>query len=443
VLKANKEFSLLEYLSLSFGLGCGFISLAMLIFSFLNIPFSILNFSITLISFWVFCLIKNFKRRDKEIIFNFKRNRIQKYYSLLAAIFISLIVFQIIYVLTDSASLPFTKIDTWDAWCNYGFKAKIFFLERSIPAAKFITHETSIPHRDYPLLIPLMETYIYVFLGKIYEPFAKLFCSLFYVCLIIVFYNQLNKIQNRPLALISTFILSVIPYLLALAKSGYADLPLAFFYFVAVIYLFFGLTEPNKKFILLSALFSGFGAWTKNEGLALTLVNILILFIFLLYQRKNKSLSFFIFVKYLSIILLINIPWLIFKNLLFLENDIFNYTNLKTNLTFAVFATKLPVIISGITKMLLFNFKDWNIFWFFCILVILSNFKKMVNTKLSYVFATIVLYLFTCLLPYILSPSNIKWQVTTSLDRVFSHIAPIFLFLSISLLSSRYKKRTL
>jgi uncharacterized membrane protein len=116
-----------EIIILAFGIGVGFIGLETFFLSFTKYPLNInylLLFQFILFIIAILKFKKDFFYQPKSYI----KEKIT--YSPLALLLLLIILWEIMYVFLEAFSLPFTA---WDAWGNWGFKAKIIFSEKTFP----------------------------------------------------------------------------------------------------------------------------------------------------------------------------------------------------------------------------------------------------------------------------------------------------------------------
>jgi len=417
-------FNFLEKLALSYGIGMGVLSLLMFFLSLLKIRFTFLNITLSLLIILMLCLFVYIRSNNKDS--NYKLQKKQNLHlSFIDKILVSIISIISLYVLFEALITPLV---VWDSWAIYGFKAKAFYLDRGI-SIDFLKDATkSYMHPDYPLLLPLVEAWVYICLGSWNDQLVKVIFPFYFIGLIITFYYSLKYYIDKRPALLFTLFLVTIPQLFYLGSSGYADLPFTFYYFTSCIFIFRAYHNPDRKLLLISGIFAGLAAWTKNEGLAISLFNIFILFIIMLIQGKMNRRNFLLVIQYALIIFLINAPWFWFKSSLGLYNSVvnsntLNMVNILNNLN------RLPIILTWMVKNIVF-FKSWNLLWLLSIVIILFNFKKIISVPLLYISLSLILYLGIWVLIYIITPYDINWHLATSLDRVFLHITPLFLFLN-------------
>jgi 4-amino-4-deoxy-L-arabinose transferase-like glycosyltransferase len=278
--------------------------------------------------------------------------------NLLGIIFALLIFFNIFHVLIDALAMPFVS---WDSWCNYGHKAKIFYHTKKIDPTLFTTSHISFPHPDYPPAVPLIEAYIYLFLGTIHEPLAKLWLSFYYPLLILVFYVVLRRCYSSNLALRFAFILSAIPKILKDASMGGIDVVMTFYVTTGILYLWSYMKDKKDIYLFISSIFLGLGMWIKNEALSMYLIVIVSGFFVWLISPEVKNSFKKRELKIITIIpMVIILPWLFFRHHYGVIPDYF-----KGNIS------DMPYIIasrmSDVLVLLFFEplqLLNWNILWY-------------------------------------------------------------------------------
>src|SRR5437867_6289777 len=103
-----------------------------------------------------------------------------------------------------------------------------------------------------------------------------------------------------------------LPALLRWAGAGNGDLALAAFYVGSIVYLVRWIAAERAADLAFAMLFSVYAAFTKNEGLALALVNAVVLGTFCLV-RPTRSRGWLGLAAYgLGLLVLLG-PWLMFR----------------------------------------------------------------------------------------------------------------------------------
>lgn len=423
---------LLEKLALSYMVGVGLLSLLMFILSLSHITFTFLNIALSLMIIILFCLL--FKTGNGEFTTHLSKNHSDPL-SFSNKILISAIIFICIYVFFRSLITP---LEAFDSWAIYGFKAKVFYLARTVPLGFFTDLTKSYAHFDYPLFLPLIECWFYICLGSWNDQLVKVIFPLFFLSLVVIFYYSVKSFSGKRIALFSVLLLATIPYFINFVKTGNADLPLAVYYFISIAYLIRGLKEFNKPLLYISSVSCGLAAWTKNEGLAISLFNIIIFLGVILIQRKLNRRNLFLFLQYVFIIFLIAAPWLWFKNSLHLSNDVINQDNLTLS-NILNNLNRLPLILDCIGKnMFIFKslvlFKSWNLIWPSTVIILFFNFKKIVRFPFLPIIISVFLYMGIWIFVYIITPRDLSWHLATSADRLLVDIVPLVLFLDVLLI---------
>lgn len=425
-----------EIIILSFGIGTGFVGLEFFSLALIKKPISVsylLLFQIILLIFALFKFKKNFFYWQAS----YKQ---QKFiYTPLAILFLSVILWEIIYVFLGAFSLPFTA---WDAWGNWGFKAKIFFIEKGVPFELF----TQLPwikyppaHPDYPLLVPFVESYIYFFLGQVHEPLIKLFCSFYYIGIIALFYYHLKKQFINSFALWNCFCLATIPNLVNIASTGYIEIPLTFYISCSILYIWRFLKEKDNSALLLGSLFAALAMWTKNEGVSFYVALFLSCILISLLFDLNINKKIFLFIV-LFIPLLIFFPWILLRFILGIKTV---YFGSSFDGFFNLAKQRLPLILDIWLRNGL-DIQKWNIFWIGFVVSLIWFFIRS-GEKLSIFFILIIAFqLIFYFIIYIIWPETIeyvRWQILNSVDRLPVHLIPIALFFICQQLGKKWTRQ--
>lgn len=428
----KKNGFLCEDIALSFGLGCGFYTIYMFILSMLGISFS--RFILLLPNLIIFILLLFYYRKSIHFVrYNLNHDFFKDLF-FLDYIFIGIIIFCISFVILQSYSLPYVA---WDCWANWGLKGNILYLEKGINFGNFTIDYSNrgvLLFEGYPFLVPLVFTYLYVFLGGIYENLGILFLSLFYVSSVIIFYYFLIRFSSRSLALVFTAWLATLPKFMQWSYSGYADIPLSYYILVSatLVYMYIAKLD-NSRLLMLASIFIGFSVWTKNEGLAFWLGLILSLTILRLANRR-------LLYPLCIVPFLINLPFFFVK--VFLKLNLRYKLPLDLNQTYI---DKLMVTIKLTVKELM-KVDVSNIYWlaFFIIFIFyVLRIKKYFRKPELFFSLVIIFQIFFYMISYVLDPMATAALVHifyNSFSRIILHIIPLaFLFIFFVLTSWRQR----
>lgn len=408
LLKLLEEEPLLEKVGYSFGIGLGIVSYTLYIYSRLNIGWNIV---IVLLPWIIVSFFLLFSRRIIIKKIRFKANR-----SHILPNFLKILIFlQVIYVFIQSQLRPLVA---WDGWATWLFRAKIFFVD-----GKINPYVLRVIDLEYPLLVSLAGTYIYLFVGEINDRVALLMYPFFYSSLLLIFYFFLKKQTNTLYALFFTFILASIQVIIRHSgrfDAGLADLPLSYYILAVSIITIKYITEQKTTLLLLVNILLAFVIQVKNEGLplALTIQSILLA---VLLMRKKASYLFFS-----SIWLVVAVDWIIYKSVHNLRIN-FHFERISIN-----FFERIPIVIRE-TSIEFINIERWNVLWFIFALAllfyILYHRKKSISTIILLI---IVFQLSVYGVIFIVTPYNLTTYVANVIDRLYLHIAPLAtLFISL------------
>jgi hypothetical protein len=297
-----KNLPFLERVGLSYLFGIGFITLVLFLSSWLGIKITPINILTTLLFLIMSSLgICNLLRRKIEIkVPNLRRYLISlKWYEkiillLIGATFLSSFLISLYY-----------PVNSWDALALFDFTAKIiaqtgYFVQIVDQYFYFA---------QYPLLVSLGHTIVYLFEGK--NP--QFIYPLYFLSFAFIFFSLLRRESTRFIALLGTLILVTNPRLFTHSTIAYTNLPYTVFYVVGTIYLYIAIVRNKTQYLFMSALLIGLGTWARSAE-PLWLTEILIVIIYALHKKSIYPALIFILPFFI-----IQQPWNIFQARLYGE----------------------------------------------------------------------------------------------------------------------------
>lgn len=313
---SHLEFSFLEMAGLSLGLGVGLVTTEMLIFSMAGLSFSLATLSAPWIAGWTVYLARKVTHTHSWP----KQSAVDRIGQVLTALrsFGLLDAAMLLALGTVLAALlfraAFHPIFEWDGWAIWDLKARAFYYHRSI--FPFIQDRYyALSHLDYPVLVPLAGTLLYLTLGKAAD-LVLLIPAIFYASLLAVFYSNLRRFHaNRNLSILLTLGLAFMPSILFWSQHYYAETPLLYFVFSSMAYLFFFFVRPCWSFLLISAAAAGFATQTKVEGLLLIVPALAALLVKTLRAQpgKDRRRSFTAASIYALLVMALYVPWFVVR----------------------------------------------------------------------------------------------------------------------------------
>jgi len=377
----------LEILALAYAMGVGFLTFIMFIIGWMLIPFNvsyilIASLAVFLCPLFICIKYKRFLSLNFRETFNSMRGL--KWFEVLLFFIIALRIFLSYF---QALIKPVQEIDS----LTYRMmEAKIFFIEKGLslnqPLGYFIGPTA---HKHYPLNISLFSSWIYASLGAWNDHLVKIIFPTFLLAFAIVFFYAIRRITSRPASLFSTYLLLSLPFLIYHSSTSYIDAVVGFYYFTSFIFLLLFIRKGDISYFIISALLAGICTWTKNDGLPLILSNLIVLFVYQAFIKKDSFLLIASrFMQYLSGILLFQLPWsafkFIFRDKIPVPAEIPNFSHIFD------YYSRIPVILEFYYKKTLF-YGNWNIAWFVLILVLLMTVlrRRLVWENIFVLFAII------------------------------------------------------
>lgn len=410
-----------ETVFISYALGLGFISLEMLIFYLVGLKFSIPTLLIPPAVIFAVNAYRRPKLASRLIFAKAPRELGEKHKFL--NIFLAFgITLEVIYAFFRALIKP---IEAFDAVAIYAIKSKIFFLARAIPQNYFPALAHSFPHPDYPLNIPLAETFMYLAMRNLNDQLVKIIFPLFFAGVLCLLYFAIRRFASRTYALLFTFLLASVPQFNAYAANAYQEVSLAFYYFASALFLFAWLEDKNDlRSLAASAIMVSLAGWTKNEGLMYCVINTSLVLVFSVMTRKGASRkTIYAPILYIAVIGTILAPWIWIKHKFGIVNDEINLLNLNPAYLLKQIH-KLGPVFYELQKQL-FGPKKWNILWPAAIFVAIFNYRKMFSGIQRYISISLVLAFCGYLLFYMISYVDVVFFASKTWSRFLLHFLPL------------------
>jgi hypothetical protein len=160
----------------------------------------------------------------------------------------------------------------WDALAIWGFKARVLLHEPISASTYFTDLSRAYSHLDYPLLWPLAMTWVWAWVGWADLDAVKVLAPALLAAIAATGYGLLRRRHDRTTALVFTAVLVGLPMTLSQTARLAADAPLAFFAMATFFCWYLWLVEDDTDALRVSGVLAGGMALTKNEGLGLLAV---------------------------------------------------------------------------------------------------------------------------------------------------------------------------
>lgn len=328
-----------------------------------------------------------------------------------------------------------------DGWAIWAFKAKVFFEDGRI-ASSFLTdmERYAYAHLDYPLLVPLLEYWVYFHLGHVNDHVIRLVPISIWILMLSFFYSTLSERIKRRHALLGTALLAFTWPIAENAVMGLVDGVQAFYNLIGLVYLFRWLEDGERENLWTSALILGFGANVKNEGLGFWLLTSSVLILFSLYRVITgrsyaallPSISFF------AAGIAICAPWLIAKKVYGIGSELFirglpstaETTDRLSILSFHYLKETVNIWHNG-----------WGLLWVFTALTVLdiSTVPGLKKGPYKTCFLICLFQLMTLTAVYLITPYDFNYHITSSSGRTLLQIVPAVLWIG---MNAGFRERT-
>jgi hypothetical protein len=323
--------------------------------------------------------------------------------------------------------VSFKRTLGWDGLLNWEFKARIAYENGgALPAEYFSDQERAFSHPEYPLGIPNLELWSYLWLGEANQFWIKAIFPCFYAAGALLLAGLVERFsQRRVFGSIAALLFFFVPQFLVTpgaAITGYADFPLAIFYLGAIGFLI--LDDREGGWFWLAAIFLSFLPWLKREGIVLWMTGAVCAVLFRGRRPFTKT------ILGLSGGLLIFVGW---RTYLLVNH-------FSTEADFGIAAESISQNLSRLSptfvalRQNLFELESWSLLWYGAVASLIVLLPGRNSRRGLLLFLAIAIPLGFDVTVYIFSawPDYLR-HVNLSLSRLILQVAPTaFLLVSLA-----------
>lgn len=330
----------------------------------------------------------------------------------------ALLVLQFAMVSVSALGKPLT---VWDSWVNWGVKARSIFLDGYISPAVYADASRTVTHLDYPLLVPLLESWLFAWVGAPDDRFAGVASVLFYASLSGLCYSAVrSRGGSRTLSLAAACTVATLWHLTGMAGLVLAEMPLLVFATITGIYLLKWLEGGPPGTLLLAGLGAGFLCWTKRDGI-LFLASIALAMVLLCWRERRAWQGL---MSLLAGVLIVAGPWYLFVALNGLPSP--EFASIHPSVLLANlerWSTILPLELDSLLSPL------WGYIWplaaLLLVVVLGSRVRKPTRALIPlagflHIVVSGAVYFFSDFVP-------LEQHVLSSIDRLIAQAAPLVL----------------
>lgn len=249
LLYLRPKLRLVELLGLSFPVGSFLVTFGWFLLNWkLNVPINlILGFCTMLVGVISFAV---------SVFLNRKHLPISSYklpmFSVIQVVMLSVIGVFFLESLITNIIMP---IHDWDALTLYDFRAKVVAESQSVIANPI----TEAYFLGYPMYTTLGHVTAYIFDSDA----AKIWYSLVYSSVLIMFYSVLRRSLNTSVSLFGTVALAAHPAIFGHAHMSYTNLPFIMFYSFAVLYFFLWIRSNVYRDLIVFSILLAASMWVR------------------------------------------------------------------------------------------------------------------------------------------------------------------------------------
>jgi hypothetical protein len=319
----------------------------------------------------------------------------------------------------------------WDAWAIWNMRARFLFRGGEHWRDAF-SPLINWSHPDYPPLLPAAIAGLWTCVGSESTRVPVVVSGLFAFSTAGLLVSSLSTLRGKSNALLAGVVLLGTPFFISHAANQYADVTLGFFYLATYVLLATqdAIEESSRRLLVLAGVAAGFAAFTKNEGLLFVPAVITTRLIAMTFSAGWKSslrqgLSFAIgLVPVAALVLFFKLTLAPPSYLVARPGTNSVIERLRDGeryeLVFSTFGETVP------------GFGKWSI----GILLVLVIYPLIVGVSvprqeragLISLAVSLCGLLAGYLLVFVITPLDLQWQLSTSLNRLLLQLWPSFLF---------------
>ncbi len=302
----------------------------------------------------------------------------------------------------------------WDAWSIWTMHAKFLFYDNFY--SKYLTVYAGTPHSDYPLMLPGIIAYFWKCIGEInaFIPFIIAYLNNFFLVLGCGF--LIYKKHGNIIGLFTIVILTWTSFIYPYSASQYSDTLLAVF----IMLPFLNLANRNKNNSNVITCINGFvvasAGWIKNEGIVFFIVYTLF-FLFSQSERGKSKGYYFLGAIFPLLIIVITKSILPSNDLVNIDRSFITLWRDVTDVNRYLLIFKEMVIILIKEPFLVFIIS----------FAVIFNLKYFLSREFFIVSTLMVIYFGV----YLITPHDLKWHLSTSLNRLLHQVSPLILISSL------------
>lgn len=313
----------------------------------------------------------------------------------------------------------------WDVLAIWAMKAKVLLHEPASLSGYFTDVSKAYSHLDYPLLWPMAMAWVWTWTAQPDLLAVKALAPALLCSMVALFFALLRRQHSRTHALVFTALLAGVPMLLSQTARLMSDAPLALFVMGAFICCYLWLESGHPDDLRLAGVLAAGMLFTKNEGVGLWAILVLIAAIAIVVERKRKLFAPAV-VWLAAAPLSLTAVWFVFRlGIPKLHED---YGGRIDPVYFLTNASRVPEVLSG-SLGFFGQWNDWLLLWPLVGLGLAVAPMNGLRRPGIYLFLAATLPLLMYGYVYVVSPWDLKELMETTANRLLLQVAPLWVFL--------------
>lgn len=323
----------------------------------------------------------------------------------------------------------------WDAWMMFNRAARFIYRDQSNWLLSFSREMDPIFHADYPLFLAMNIASGWDTLGSETPHVPMVQSALFGIACVGLFVSALAYTKSAGQAALGLIIFWGTPAVVNEGARELADLPLAYFFLATAILIYLYVLHRKPGLLVLAGITAGLGAWMKNEGSVFIIAAALALLIAFFRQKPLRALFW-----YGTGLLIPMAVVLYFKLFLAPPSDVLSNGPARSVAQVLELSRHIEILQYFWGQIV--SFGGWNIIGlpvgvFIALLVYLVLAREpMAKENRPMLFSAIVLIGVQMLgyyAVYVITPYDLTWHLTYSVERVFLQVFPLVAFAILNL----------
>ena len=326
------------------------------------------------------------------------------------------------------------KQGDWDAWMMYNRAARFIYRDQTNWLQSFSRQMDPIFHADYPLFLAMNIASGWDTLGNETPRVPMVQSALFAVACAGLLVSGLAATKTAGQAALGLIIFWGTPAVVNEGARELADLPLAYFFLAAGILIYLYILYRKPGLLILTGLTAGLAAWMKNEGSVFVIATAVALAISLLRQKPWRALLWY------TAGLAIPMAFVLyFKFFLAPPSDVLSNGPARSLAQIAELSRHFEIIRYFAGQLLTFG--GWTLLALpIGIIAILLVYLIVAREPLSRERAPLVIASSAMLGiqmlgyygVYLITPYDLTWHLSFSVERIFLQIFPLLAFVILS-----------